>query len=124
MLQWVEFPEWIATVAFYRAVHLVEAAFAADPAIQHTWDHRARREALKKNLRYRDVNLHYAHLMRTSIIARYLSESAARKEQYAKFTDYMSAEQVRKEIVGYRLRQLERAIAALAGPVPAAPKDK
>ncbi len=45
--------------------------------------------------------------MTASMVARYLSESRAHQTQYGSFTDYLTPEQVRTEIVQHRLRQVE-----------------
>ena len=39
---------WVAVVAFYKALHIVEAVFANDPDIRHCTDHGSRERALKK----------------------------------------------------------------------------
>ena len=62
------FPDWVATVAFYRAVHLVEMLFAHDkrPA---GGSHNGRNQALKRN--YPDLWREYRPLYNLSRTARY-----------------------------------------------------
>mgnify|MGYP001154663182 CR=1 FL=1 len=40
--------EWIATVAFQKALHIVEAAFYDDAQVKHRSSHHARAETMKK----------------------------------------------------------------------------
>jgi hypothetical protein len=85
-----QFPDWLAIVAFYKAVHLVEALFARQGAPSHNHGHRNRR--LKK--RYPSIWRDFAALFRASTLLRY--------------TDHeMSAEVVRRELMAKRLSAVE-----------------
>ncbi len=102
-----DFPDWVTITAFYKAVHLVEAAFTCNPNVLHTCDHGGRLRVLKTDRCYSHIYKHYRPLMTASMVARYLSESRAHQTQYGSFTDYLTPEQVRTEIVQHRLRQVE-----------------
>lgn len=91
---------WIATTAFYKAVHIVEAVFFNDAAIRHTSDHDRREDALKGARKYEHIYKNYAVLKRASTNARYLSECRA-------FDDYMGPERVVEILLKHRLHQLE-----------------
>lgn len=73
-----EFPQWVMTVAFYKALHIVEAILAADPesSRQHTDDHGQRNQLLKTTKRYHFIWEHYRPLYNDSLIARYLREDS------------------------------------------------
>jgi len=98
------FPDWVVTIAFYKALHIVEALFARDPAISHTQTHEQRERVLKKTHRYAHVWKHYAPLFRASLVARYLRDGQG---TVVDFSAYMPMPQVRSEILGHRLRQIE-----------------
>ncbi len=48
---------WVAVVAFYKALQIVEAVFANDPDIRHCTDHGSRERALKKKPKYLHINI-------------------------------------------------------------------
>ena len=100
-----EFPDWLAIVAFYKAVHLVEALFARQQV--HSHSHTQRNERLKnehaaiwkefrpiynasKLVRYTDRTIGLRevkeHLIRTrlgkveALVRKSLSDSPARKK--------------------------------------------
>ena len=66
---------WIATCAFYKALHVVEALFASDPQIEHTSDHGRRFETLKRTAGYETILRPYMKLASAANIARYLGDS-------------------------------------------------
>src|SRR5256885_1093085 len=71
------FPDWVTTVAFYRALHLVEAVFAEDADIRHGGDHGSRQRHLKSNRKYTTIYKAYHPLWTASIVARYLEDRNA-----------------------------------------------
>lgn len=73
-----DFPQWVVTIAFYKAMHIVEAMFAADPQAQlhDTSNHEDRNRQLKTTDRYQHIWKHYRALWNDSLIARYLSEES------------------------------------------------
>ena len=46
---------WVAVVAFYKALHIVEAVFANDPDIRHCPDHGSRERVLKRKTSYQQI---------------------------------------------------------------------
>jgi hypothetical protein len=62
-----EFPDWYVTVAFYKALHLVEKLFAAQGC--HSNNHRDRHDNLKRH--WQDIWREYRPLYTLSRRARY-----------------------------------------------------
>ena len=107
---------WVAVVAFYKALHIVEAVFANDPDIRHCTDHGSREMTLKRKTKYEHINRQYAPLSRAATIARYLHHSG---KDYHSFFDYLDASKIESELLHYRLHELEKSAAKfLTGPTP------
>jgi len=97
-------PEWIATVAFYKAVQIVEAVLAHKQN-WHSADHRLRLGKVKTTMPdavYKHLNALYGK----SRIARYLQDETG--AGFVSFTSHISAEDVVKHLVGRRLVGLEQ----------------
>ena len=109
-----EFPDWVTTVAFYKAVHLIEALIDRDYGI-HGIDHTQRGRILKGENRYTNLYRHYNALKEASSIARYLAESEGGRS-YRQFTDYLTMDQVKSEILAGRLKSIEKSISGLKPP--------
>jgi hypothetical protein len=106
------YAEWVTTVAFYKALHLVDALLAADkdaPAA-HGTDHRSRERHLKQTPRYRNIYRYYRPLAQASSIARYLEGG---NTSYTMFSQYMSASEVESTILGHYLLQIEKTVGKL-----------
>jgi len=88
-----EFPDWIATVGFYKAVHLVEALFARRGCSSHT--HRQRNFMLRKN--HIEIWRDFQPLYNASKLLRYTNRT-------------MPVSKVRNELIGKRLARVENAI--------------
>lgn len=101
------FADWTAVVAFYKALHLVDAVLCAD-GLGHPGDHLHREEILKRTNRYRTLHRDYRALKEASLVARYLDKAGT-------FCQYMSADQVQRELLGHRLKRLERSARGLLG---------
>lgn len=97
------FTEWIATIAFYKAIHVVEAVFASR-SDWHSSSHFAREKCLKKGA-YQGIWKNYYHLLNASKIARYLADSSG---SFSQFSDFMSADDVKKKLVAKRLYGVEQ----------------
>ncbi len=101
--------DWIATVAFYTAVHLVEKLRAYNG--QHSRDHEERNAAVRRD--YRAIHTEYHELFNHSLIARYAT--------VGKF--YLSVADAKKLLVDTYLTQIEKYVAAesakLTAPAPA-----
>jgi len=104
-----QFSDWVTNVAFYRALHLVEAVFARGNIDGR--DHGNRKVILSKTTRYQKIYRHYRPLYAASRIARYLQDIDGR--DYHAFSDFMSSEEVEQEILGYHLKQIEQSVEKL-----------
>ena len=62
-------PRWLAAVAFYKALHIIEAVFAV--AGEHFNGHSKREEYLGSHHSYRHIAKHYFPLSRAAHSARY-----------------------------------------------------
>lgn len=91
---------WIATLAFYKAVHIVEAVFFNDRSIVHTSHHSDRELALKRTRKYEHIYRNYGPLYRGSQNARYLSGCR-------NFDDYLSPDEVIEILLKNHLKQIE-----------------
>ena len=96
-----KFSDWISTIAFYKALHIVEAIFAKDGF--HGANHENRDKYLKRNNRYTNIYRHYHQLWCISMMARYLRDSDT-KSDLAIFSDYISSEQVKNRVLNHHLR--------------------
>lgn len=107
------FADWIATVAFYKAVHIAEAVFATnEPHLsQHSTNHAVRNDLLRKS--YPDMWRRYSPLYRASRIARYLEYQ---NQKSACFSFYMTHDVVMNELLDVDLVGLEaEAVPLLSG---------
>jgi hypothetical protein len=107
--------EWIATVAFYKAVQLIDAACVkAHGSVCH--GHPQRLDRVKTSPHLGSVFPHYRFLWNAPVIARYLYEGEAPHKGYSSFTDYIAAKDVEKRIVQKRLLPIEQHVAGLLTP--------
>ena len=97
------YPDWAATVGFYKAVHVVEAVFATDLHRDST-SHTNREETLKI-AKYKGIAKDYSHLLTASRVARYLS--AHGQGEFHTFTDFMDNDGV-KSLIQTRLYGVEQ----------------
>jgi len=95
-------PEWVVTIAFYKAVHIVQAVFSKSNKSCH--DHKTRHSILKRS--YPDIWKQYRPLWIGSTIARYLHDNTS-GTPYTSFVDYCSADEVYTKFVVKRLRNVE-----------------
>lgn len=116
LLQIGGYPDWSATVAFYKAVHVVEAVFAANMA-RHSISH-ADRQATLKTAPFKNIWKDYSHLATASRVARYLEASDV--GAFSSFSDFMDDDDV-KLLVRKRLFGVEqRSLAFLTNPAKSA----
>ena len=102
-----EYPDWLAVVAFYKAVHLVEALFARQGT--QSKNHTDRNRRLKKH--HPAIWKAFIPLFNASKLLRY--------------TDYkMSAHKVRQELIGTRLAKVEGLVREILGAKPTRKKTK
>ena len=103
-----KFADWVVTVAFYRAVHLVDAMLDhIDGA--HGVDHAHRSDLLRANRSYANVLMHYNALKEASTIARYLSDRRGSRS-FKTFSDYCKPNRVKPDFVDGRLNELRKSI--------------
>lgn len=95
-------PEWVATIAFYKALQVVQAMLAAQNISCH--DHRARANHLKT--RFPDIYKHYRPLWNASTIARYLHDQSS-GSTFTTFTDFCPEVDVYMRVVWKRLKPVE-----------------
>jgi hypothetical protein len=110
--------DWVATAAFYKAVHVVEAVFYhQEPApTKHATSHKDRNYLLKKN--YSQIWRNYRHLLTASLVARYLEyQEDNQVSQHSSFMIYMPPNVLRDYLLGHCLVQVETsAVRLLANP--------
>jgi len=109
------FGEWITVIAFYRALHIVEAVFFRDHPNKHGHNHEGRENILKKTKRYQHIYKNYRVLWAASTVARYLEDHTCGKT-YASFNDYLSPADVQGLILNHYLKQVEKSAAAYLPP--------
>lgn len=97
-----EFPDWVATVAFYKALHVVEAVLACESPIRHGRDHESRARILGSEKRHEQMYRNYRPLYAASMVARYMRDDGA------DFTSYLSPARVISELLRHRLHQVEK----------------
>jgi hypothetical protein len=96
--------EWVVVVAFYKALHVVEAIFSRDPVIRHISAHHKRLEKLKVTNAYRSLYAPYRTLWNAASVARYLSGevqtgSGSTNRDYARFEDYVPVSDLRPNLL-------------------------
>jgi len=100
------FPEWVAVVAFYKAVQIVEAVFEHKHG-RCCHGHEKRLDALKSR-GYRALHKHYRALWAASSIARYLYDTTTQTQHsFASFANYLSPAHAENKLVYQRLRGIE-----------------
>ena len=98
-------PEWIATIAFYKAVHIAEAVFHSRWKYDSK-NHDDRRDRIKRMLP-RKYFQHFESLYQKSRVARYLQDSST-STPYYRFSDHITPDDVVRELIAKRLVTLEQ----------------
>jgi hypothetical protein len=101
------FGEWITVIAFYKALHVVEAVFFRDHPANHGRNHETREHLLKTTPRYQQIYRFYRKLWAASTVARYLEDQSSGAE-YKSFDDYLAPNLVQSLILNHYLRQIEQ----------------
>jgi hypothetical protein len=101
-----EHPDWVVTVAFYTALHMVEAMFFHDHPKVHTTDHTDRSAALQSD-RYQHIWRDYRPLYSNSRIARYLATTTG--SHVASYATYTSPKFVRSVFIEGHLAKVKSA---------------
>ncbi len=95
-----EYPDWLATVAFYSAVELVGRLFAQHGV--HSRGHEDRNQSVQR--RYPSIAAAYKALYNASLDARYQDMNR-----------WLSAEEVRRELIARRLSHIQSFVESHAG---------
>ena len=105
------FAPWVVTVAFYKALHLVECILYVDGQLDrrkplHSQNHTERNDTLRQR-KYAKLWKHYYALYNASMTARYLTDAGnGGVEQY--FKQYFgSVDKIRSMMLNHHLRQIE-----------------
>ena len=105
------FAPWVVTVAFYKALHLVECILYVDGHFDrhippHSHNH-AERHNILRHRKYAKLWNHYYALYTASMTARYLADiGEVNVEQY--FQQYFgSVDKIRSAVLHHHLRQIE-----------------
>lgn len=96
-------PDWTAVVAFYSALHMVEAAFYYCHPQQHFDLHTKRNEELKRT-EYSHIWKHYRPLYSASRLARYL-DPGPHGGDCAVFN--IPPRKVKERLIDFELRQIQ-----------------
>jgi hypothetical protein len=98
-----DFADWITIIAFYKALHIVEAVFATgkEPSMRHGIDHNMRAQILKTTNKYKHIWANYRPLYNASMVARYLEDPSCN------FNVYLTPQQVRNSILNDHLHRIE-----------------
>jgi hypothetical protein len=99
------FPDWVATVAFYKALHVVEAVFACENPARHGADYVNRERILKSSPKYEHIYRHYRVLYSASMVARYMQDNLT------DFATYLAPHRVIDELLKHRLHEVEKSAA-------------
>jgi hypothetical protein len=95
---------WVGTIAFYKALHVVEAALDVGFS-KHLTDHTSRLRYLAQENRLKKVYQHFHPLYAMSQKARYLSNC----EAGFRFADHISSKQMIDTYLKHHLHQVEQA---------------
>lgn len=99
------FPEWCATVAFYKALQIVDALLYE--RYKQPNNHNDRLALLKQIPELEPIHKHFRFLWSASTIARYLHDVESGLG-YSRFTDFMQPDDVLLRLVGQRLVKAEQ----------------
>jgi hypothetical protein len=108
-----DFVHWVITVAFYKALHLVEGIFYVDGLTSkekrafHSKDHQERNQRLKSNKRFEHLWRHYRPLWEASMVARYLFDVHSGRDQ-TDLQAYLPEDSIRSKFIGHHLKQIEK----------------
>ena len=105
------FAPWVITIAFYKALHLVECILYVDGFLDrrkpfHSQNHTERNDTLRQR-KYAKLWKHYYALYNASMTARYLTDAGTGDiEQYFK-QYFCSVDKIRSTMLNHHLRQIE-----------------
>ena len=115
--------EWAAIVAFYKALHIVEAVFANQSPPVHNHSHHTRLDRLKSTRQFAPLYPFFRTLWAASIVARYLEDRSplgSRGQEiirpYSRFDDYLSSDRIQPDLLDRYLQPLENMAASMLPP--------
>lgn len=105
---------WVVTVAFYKALHVVEAVLALEPSgeQQHFDSHETRNRMLKRTRKFQKIYELYIQLYQQSQIARYLTNDVASSQPFD-FAKYLPRKKVEELVLNHWLRQIQNSASRL-----------
>jgi len=110
-----EYPDWIVTVAFYTALHVIDALLAKEA--RTITDHKTRNEVLRKTNRYEKIWRAYQPLYGLSRTVRYLADP----------TQWVPIDKIKPNVFNDYLYRIEESVFKLLGkdenPEPITIKD-
>ncbi len=107
--------EWVATIAFYTALQVVEAVLVKKTGTGSS-DHGDRNWRLKTGRGLGNLWKHYRPLASASRIARYLQDDYG--ADYESFSSYLSSEKAEAILVKHHLAQIIKSAAKILGRDP------
>src|SRR5271157_723108 len=113
--------EWVAVVAFYKALHVVEAVFSRHATVGHIHNHHTRLETLRREPQYGLLYRTYRVLWSASIVARYLEDRSSdsgggSSRMYSRFEDYLPIRDLRPMLLNRFLVSFEGTAAGFLTP--------
>lgn len=97
---------WIGTVAFYKALHVVEAALVTSFSVHQT-THGGRLHFLASTNRLKNVHASFHPLYMMSQKARYL-DGCTERAGLARFSNHISSQQMIDHYIKHHLHQVEQ----------------
>jgi hypothetical protein len=110
----LKFPEWITTIAFYKAVQLVEAVCVFRRGRGCSGHDERSRVIQLAPFNQTKLFLHHKSLRNESEVARYLYDRESKKG-YSSFSDRIPAGEVVDRIIRRRLVPLEEIVVGMLG---------
>jgi len=111
--RFVEFAPWVISVAFYKALHLVEGILFIDGIHSrerrpiHSQDHTERKNILRRN-RYANLWKHYRPLYEASMVARYLCDTSGTGNSLEFSEKYIKDSSILDTLIRHHLHQIQR----------------
>jgi hypothetical protein len=97
--------EGIAVMAFYKALHVMEAIFDRDNG-RHNTSHRDREALIKQSRRYAPFWPYYRPLWAASTVARYLADNTG--AGYSSFSAYLPPVSLKADLLDRYLHPFEK----------------
>lgn len=109
------FSDWIVIVAFYKAIHMIEA-LRAHAFKDHSHSHESREIFLKSQNRFYSLYRNYTALKEAAQIARYLNSKC--NGDFSSFSQYLSPQDVKSQILDHELPHFESTLNKFLGRPP------